>query len=68
MANHVDAICCDAIKLELKKKIKANDTLCASGNTLPENCCKDIAYEVEKYMEAYDALCSNTGKIVQYVL
>ena len=63
IAKHVDAICCDAIKSEVEKKIKANYTLCASGNTLPQNCCKDIANEVEKYMDAYDALCSTTGSV-----
>ena len=62
MAKHVDAICCDAIKSEVDKKIKANYTLCAPGITLPQNCCKDIANEVEKYMDAYKALCLSTGK------
>jgi hypothetical protein len=62
MVKHVDAICCDAIKTEIEKKIEANKTLCVPGNTLPQNCCKDIANEVQKHVVAYEALCSNTGK------
>ena len=62
MAKHVDGICCDAIKSEVDKKIKANYTLCAPGNTFPENCCKYIANQVENYVDAYETLCSKTGK------
>ena len=59
MTKHVDAICCDSIKAQIEKKIEAKETLCAPGNTLPQNCCKDIANEVRKHVAAYEALCSN---------
>jgi hypothetical protein len=67
ITKHVDAICCDDIKSEVEKKIEANKTLCAPGNTLPRNCCKDIADEVQKHVASYEALCPNIGKY-RYVL
>ena len=57
------AICCDAIKSNVDKKIEANRTLCTPGNTLPQNCCKDIAKEVERQIAAYETLCSKKGKV-----